>query len=455
MKTNYFLFAILIIFLKFSDLNGQSNNLGTWDPIQRSFNGETKNSEEGFLFDSIGIWEQLGPANNDILCFDFGDNNANVIYAGSRHNGVYKTLNGGLNWQQMNNGVSDNFIRSIAVNPQDSNIVLAGTAYAGLFRSNDGGNTWNQIGDVDDLTILDIKFKANDGDTVYVATGGPWAQGVYRSWNGGIDWEYLTASIQGGALEILIDPNSSNKVYFTSSNTVYQSCDFGDTWNSFFISPDNRGVLSLAIEEGNSNTMYIGTFNTLYKSVDGGLHWETLIDSAGIVVEDIIISSDNEDVIYIGCPSQGVFKSEDGGNNWILLDSEGEQIEVISIKFHPKINSVIFAGTNEFALLRSGEITTSSLENRIDINPFIYCYPNPFIENTTIEYFVPEQFRNKQTELVIYNNSGNLVQSVLLNPSSMGINSFIFKRSTLTSGVYFYGLKLDNRIMFNKMIIFD
>jgi len=69
--------------------------------------------------------------------------NPNIIYAGTKEQGVWRSEDGGLTWQM--SGLVGQPIKSLAVNPHDSNIIYAGSKPALMFVSNDGGYTWTEL----------------------------------------------------------------------------------------------------------------------------------------------------------------------------------------------------------------------------------------------------------------------------------------------------------------------
>lgn len=75
--------------------------------------------------------------------------------------------------------------------------------------------------------------------------------------------------------------------------------------------------------------------------------------------------------------------------------------------------------------------------------------PNPFAEQTTINYFLPENVTKAQ--MLFYNAQGKLIQSVELSQKGKGsINVFA---QDLSSGIYTYTLVADGKIVETKKMI--
>lgn len=77
-------------------------------------------------------------------------------------------------------------------------------------------------------------------------------------------------------------------------------------------------------------------------------------------------------------------------------------------------------------------------------------YPNPFNPSTTIRYQLPS---NGFVELVIFNTLGQSVRTLVVGTQNAGHYSVGFNASTLSSGVYYYRLKLEDKFIVKKMLL--
>ena len=99
-----------------------------------------------------------------------------------------KSVDGGVNFTQLTNGLPDRICKDIEVDPLDDSIVYAvfsGFGTDHVFKSVDGGTNWNSISsglpDVPANTILIDPLSSND---IYVGND----LGVYYSDDGGASW---------------------------------------------------------------------------------------------------------------------------------------------------------------------------------------------------------------------------------------------------------------------------
>lgn len=77
-------------------------------------------------------------------------------------------------------------------------------------------------------------------------------------------------------------------------------------------------------------------------------------------------------------------------------------------------------------------------------------YPNPFNPVTFISYSIPN---NSNVQLIIYNNLGQEVVTLVNNYQSAGKYTVAFDASNLPSGTYFYRLIANENTKVNKMIL--
>ncbi len=151
---------------------------------------------------------------------------------------------------------------------------------------------------------------------------------------------------------------------------VFRSDDFGASFAQKAAIEKNKNignnnVLSMETEPVNSNVVYMGTNgNGLYRSIDSGEIWRQILDKNNVLdkrasVYDIAISSQNTDLLYLAVVSNGsakVLLSQDAGESFkeiYVISDSNQRINDIEIN---KINeAVIFIGTSEGGLLRSGD----------------------------------------------------------------------------------------------------
>ncbi|MCP4541608.1 MAG: hypothetical protein GY832_31130 [Chloroflexi bacterium] len=80
-------------------------------------------------------WQLIGPTGDaQVLDMEVDPNQSQRLYVATR-NGIYRSTDGGTNWDQVLSG----FFREVAVDPLNGDIVYAGP---GVYKSTNGGDDW-------------------------------------------------------------------------------------------------------------------------------------------------------------------------------------------------------------------------------------------------------------------------------------------------------------------------
>lgn len=173
--------------------------------------------------------------------------------------GVYRTEDGGRNWQPRNQGICARFLPPDQQYPEWGQCVHKVVSHPanpdrmflqhhwGVYRSENGGDSWDDIGQglPSDFGFA-LEMDPNDANTVYLIPiesdefrCTPEAKlRVYRTQNGGDSWEPLTNGLpQQDAFETILrdnmkaDKNSPTGLYFgTRNGKLFGSNDAGESW---------------------------------------------------------------------------------------------------------------------------------------------------------------------------------------------------------------------------------
>ena len=271
--------------------------------------------------------------------------------------GVYKSTDAGRTWTKAGLEKSGRFSRLI-VDPQNPDIVLActvGTAYGpqperGVFRTIDGGKNWERVLFVDENTgCADIAMDPRNPRTVFAGmwqfevktwgrfSGGP-GSGLYRSADGGATWKKVTGNglppHQVGKFGLAIARSNPERIYAlieTSDGVPWKGdeADRGKLWRSDdggrnwrLISYDrNLGgrthyYFRMAVSPDNENETYY--LNASYSvSLDGGASssQQQGLSSPGGDNHDIWIDPTNANRMAVANDS-GVSISVNRGRSW-------------------------------------------------------------------------------------------------------------------------------------------
>jgi photosystem II stability/assembly factor-like uncharacterized protein len=157
----------------------------------------------------------------------------NTMYVGAQTGGVWKTTDGGENWEPVADSATVR-VAALGLAPANPSRVYLVTPGDGVFRSDDGGTSWSQISTQNlDGVVHGGVLLINPGNTIDLLVASN--QGVYRSIDGGVTWQ-LTLS--GGVATGLVRLPSNSRTVFAairhatdaSIAGVYRSLDSGGTW---------------------------------------------------------------------------------------------------------------------------------------------------------------------------------------------------------------------------------
>jgi len=143
-------------------------------------------------------WEYVGPAQpiSRVVEIAYDAADPNLVYAATSGTGLWKSTDGGANWQQVTSFPGVPWLWSVAAHPDVPNSIYvkcdrAPAGDATLFISEDAGETWEALPPCDECGRL-VFVPPERGKPPYTLYAGPWSpSGLYRSTDGGYTWEQV------------------------------------------------------------------------------------------------------------------------------------------------------------------------------------------------------------------------------------------------------------------------
>ena len=303
-----------------------------------SFNSGGDNSA---LYKSIDGGENWNKIHNGFpqgklgrLAIGVSKSNPNTLYTvieseKNEDKGLYKSTDGGENWVQKNNDfgitVRPFYFSRIVVDPKDENIVVKAGLYGSI--SKDGGETFENLGNMH-ADIHDMVFDINNSDIMYVGTDG----GVYRSWNKGVTMEIVENLPLSQFYHISVDNEEPYNIYGGLQ-------DNGSWYGPSFAAGGISAKHWNAVGQGDGfRVLRHPTKNIIYSEMQGAENvWRYDVDNNLVKTiqplpvdgyeeyrfnwnTPIETSKNNSDRLYIG--SQYVHRSNDTGNTWEIISPD-------------------------------------------------------------------------------------------------------------------------------------
>ena len=194
-----------------------------------------------------------------------------IVYAGTEGTGVFKTVNGGESWKEMNHGLIDKVVRSLVIDPLNPDTLYAGT-WHGVYKTTDGAETW--FADPQGLYDVDVRILALDPTNPSVIYAGTQPRGVFRSEDSGKTWVKGAHPLTEFIESMAIDPANPSHVYVGTKAGVFVSLDKADTFTSAGLRWSNHAWTLVFDPKTDPPTLYYGGVGGVLKTTTRGFQWE-------------------------------------------------------------------------------------------------------------------------------------------------------------------------------------
>ena len=312
--------------------------------------------------DNIGRWRCIGPFRGGRVVTVAGHpTELGTFYFGACAGGVWKTEDAGQYWQCISDGYfNTSSVGALAVSEVDPNVIYAGMGEAtiridvshgdGVYKSTDAGRSWHHIGLDDTRHIGKIRIHPDDPDTVFVAAlghafGRNQQRGVFRSTDGGANWEHvLFVSDKAGAVDLSIDQTNPRIIYASiweayrsfhmmssggEDSGIWRSTDGGDTWQNISSNKGlptgilgKVGIAASPAQPGRVYALIEHAEGGMYRSDDHGDSWKFVARNNDIISRawyymHLTPDPQDPDTVYVN--NLRFWKSIDGGKTYSMI----------------------------------------------------------------------------------------------------------------------------------------
>ncbi|HCH37597.1 MAG TPA: hypothetical protein DEU67_06210, partial [Acidobacteria bacterium] len=247
-------------------------------------------------------------------------------------------------------------VTAVAGHRDQPSTFYMGATGGGVWKTTDYGQRWHNISDGYFATgsVGAISVAESDPNIIYVATGSDGlrsnviiGKGVYKSIDAGTTWQHVGLTATGNSGAVLIHPRNPDLVYVAAIGNpfianpdrgVYRTRDGGQSWEQVLFISEQTGAVDLEFVPDNPDEIYAtmwlaerkpwtiisgGYEGGVYKSSDGGDNWLPLTNGLPTGLRgkaDLAVSAADPDRVYvlIEAPSSegGVYRSDDRGASW-------------------------------------------------------------------------------------------------------------------------------------------
>ncbi|MBU2650041.1 MAG: T9SS type A sorting domain-containing protein [Bacteroidetes bacterium] len=328
-------------------------------------------------------------------------------YDGYGQGSLFRTLNGGNNWKDMN-------FEDFPSNGVFFTDTLCGWAVGyGIKHTADGGETWESqnvpsgFGIARCVWFTDSLNGWVSGGHSNGSTGYIYGYIIHTS-DGGNTWEYQFYYADRHGYELC-------DIYFTDSlngwcvgglwnDIILKTTNGGNSWDTSYYSTGNNGLYSVYFIDS-FNGWAVGENGSIISTTDGGNTWE----------------SDTSNTSY---HLKSVYFTENG-HGWVVGD-EGTIL-------HADYSQIV--GLDEF-----GDHS---------FNLGILCYPNP-CSGTAFLRFTVNDYRLTICDL--YSISGLWIRRLVNEVMPAGVHEMELDVSSLPDGIYILRLQADSEVVTRKLV---
>jgi photosystem II stability/assembly factor-like uncharacterized protein len=251
---------------------------------------------------------------------------------------------------------------TIAGSPSRKNEYYFGAVGGGLWKTTDGGLNWAPVtdGQLGSSSVGAVAVAESNPDIVYIGMGETQfrgnimqGDGVYKSTDAGKTWTNIGLKNTQAISRVRVHPTNPDVVYVSAlghpygpnvDRGVFRTKDGGKTWQKVLYKSDKAGAADLIIDRTNPNVLYAsiwevyrtpwkmwggGGASGLFKSTDGGDNWIELTNKPGMpkgpvgkIGVTVSPADPNRVWAVVEADSGGVYRSDDAGMTWKYVNNE-------------------------------------------------------------------------------------------------------------------------------------
>lgn len=302
------------------------------------------------IFDGYGSYSiacvEMAPSDPNTIWIGTGENNNQRSVA--HGDGVYKSIDGGKSFTNMGLKKSEH-IGNIIIHPTNENIVWV-AAYGpvwsnggerGVYKSVDGGKNWERTLFISDETgIAEIAIDPTNPEILYASAhqrrrhewtyigGGPEST-LYKSIDGGKTWKEINSGLpkgEMGRIGIAVSPADANYVYAIveargDKGGFYRSTNKGENWSKMSSYSTSGNYYQEIMCDPNDKNKVFAMDTYLHHTTDGGKNFVMTGENKKHVDNHAIwIDPTNTDHFIVGCDG-GIYETYSHAREWRYYDN--------------------------------------------------------------------------------------------------------------------------------------
>ena len=261
-----------------------------------------------------------------------------TMYLALRDEGIFRTIDGGIEWESLNDGLGGERISAITAVRKT---VFTGTN-RGFYRLD--SDIWRKLSigtskAVYSLAVLKSNLYVGMGPDLVELTptdassilqrSEPSSGRIFRSADLGVSWTEITPKYRPSALPSGVKLLSTDKTLLALGATNLYSLDSGDTWTNLGIDTNLYMLNNLPAAAVNDETFYKAGVFGIHRTTDGGKSWHIFMDGVlGTRLNDLVVFNNN---LYTYTAYE-VYQSTNEGVSWKKVRIGTEEISRESVE---------------------------------------------------------------------------------------------------------------------------
>jgi len=298
------------------------------------------------------------------------------IYKPTQERGVYKTTDGGKNWEKVLFANQDAGAVDLVMDPNNPRVLYASTwnvrrsPYSlssggdgsALWKSTDNGESWKEISKnkgfpTDTLGIIGVTVSAVNSERVWAIVENKEKGGVYRIDDGGETWQQVNSErkLRQRAwyyTRIYADTKDEDVVYVLNVR-YHKSTDGGRTYDTYNAPHGDHHDLWIAPED--PNRMIIGDDGGAQVTYDGGETWSTYYNQPTSQFYRVTTDNAFPYRIYAAQQDNSTIRIAHRNEGWSIDEDDWEPTaggESAHIAVDPENNDIVYGGSYDGFLTR-------------------------------------------------------------------------------------------------------
>lgn len=263
--------------------------------------------------DGGNTWTPHSVTYNDVKQIEFINENIAYVLVGNQ---VYKTTDSGNTFVLLGAPVEGGHTYEISFINENIGYASAGGNLGSSFgarkvyKTTDGGLNWNPTNSGNSLTSNNLRYIHFIDENIGFAGGG-----VIKTIDGGTTWSYLNSTIRFGQVQFFNSQIGYGRRVGYSNGRIYKTIDGGTTWN-----------VSIEVEEyindfhflDENIGYFVGDAGLIYKTINGGSNWEEL----DVPYENYkLMEFYTSNIGYVRGESGRIYRTQNAGYSWELLST--------------------------------------------------------------------------------------------------------------------------------------